>query len=437
MSKHAHEKTAIDVLRERLAKSNDILRVMNDENLKIATYFYKFALILSEEYKDKKPLQEKLERLSKSKGGHISLSGFPGTLADAFKVLSDHFTFMNDSLRDMSKTIKDKSTELQTYPKPPVKASAEKTLTDATNPINDLVMTRQVYQKAVESADKKYVKAQEKINDTTVSLSKKAQEKITDKQKKPIVDNWPLILEAREKTDSHRILLLNKSNQALDKFKDNMNTFAKFSQRRIDVFRELFDVVMYAYMKVAATMQNAAYNIEQAAKAINPIVDMTNYAKSRRIVRYDLSIPKFEEFQCDSPVFRSIDISITSFITNYDPIGYAEIIHSFTAQNPNEINAVRGKRLLLLEHIHDDWTFVMHPVTHLTGFVPTNCIKPIGIALGVVLRKAAKEITQQVLLNPGEYVAVTSISPLCFETMRGEKLDNAPQNLVGVVYQDY
>lgn len=435
MSKHNQQKTVIDILNERLVKAKELLRVMNDENLKIATYFYKFALVLSEEYKDKKPLQFKLDHLPKIAEGEIPLMGFPGTQADAIKVVSEHLAGLNDQFREMSKTIKDKSTELQHYPKPNIKSKAEQTLTDAQEPINDLTMLRQVLTKTVETADKKYVKAQEKINDCTLSLAKKSS--VTDKQKKPIQENWPLILEARAQTESQRLLLVNKSNTALDKFKELLGQFAKFSQIRNDMFRELFDIVMYAYMKVAANMQNAAFHIEQAAKAINPILDMTNYAKSRNLVRYDLSIKKFEEFQCDTPAFRSVDISITSFISNYDPIGTVEVIHSFRAENPNEMNCVRGRRLLLLERTHEDWTYVMHPVTHLTGFVPTKCIQPIGIALGVVLRKANDEIAESIMLNPGEYVAITSLSPLQFETMRGEKCAKAPQNLIGVVFQDY
>ena len=84
-----------------------------------------------------------------------------------------------------------------------------------------------------------------------------------------------------------------------------------------------------------------------------------------------------------------------------------------------------------------EWTFVMHPVTRVVGFVPTQCIEPIGKALGVVLRKQNGEIAESIMIRPGEYVAITDLKQLKFETMRGEVCNKAPANLIGIVFQDY
>ena len=427
-----------EVLKERVAKGKDLLKVMSSENLKIATFFYQFALIIEEAYNIKKSLKDTLESGSKSSEGECILCGYTtdGTQRIAMDQVSESLIAMNAAFHDMSDTLKTKSKELQKYPNPEDKKAAEKCLDDTQGPINDIQMLKVVISKSTAGLDKRYQKALDKVNDTTLSLIKKSQP--TDRQKKPINENFPIVLEARSKTASQKALLCQKGNAAIDQFKGLLQKFAQFSQTRNDTFRELFDIAMYAYMKIAAIFQDSASKIEEKAKNIDPIADLRTYSKIRGIVRYDLTIQPFEEFQCHTPAFESLESKINvSLQPKFDPIGFVKVIHSFRAENENEMNCVRGKRLLLLEKMQGDWTFVMHPITRVTGFVPTQCIEPIGKALGIVLRKQNGEISESIMIRAGEYVAITDVQSLKFETMRGEKCNKAPANLIGIVYQDY
>lgn len=425
---------ANEILKIRVRKAKDLMKVIGPENFKISTFFCQFALIIEEAYSIKKTLKETLKAGSQSSDGESILCGYPGTQGDAMDVVSEQLTEMNKAFHSMSVTIKEKSMELEKVPTD--KALAEKSLDDAQQPINDLQMLKVVFAKSTDGLDKKYKKALEKVNETVLALMKKSDP--SERQKKPINENFQTVLEARKITATQRKLLCTKGNAAIDQFKQYLTNFARYSQTRNDNFRELFDIAMFAYMKIAAMMQNGAGLIEDAVKKIDPIADLKQYSKIRGIVRYDLALKPFEDFQCDTPAFKDLDTKIKlSVKPKFDPIGFVKVIHSFRAENEGEMNCVRGKRLLLLERMAGNWTFVMHPVTHVVGFVPTQCIQPIGIALGVVLRKQKGEINQAIMIMPGEYVAITQLKPLKFETMRGELCDKAPANLIGIVYQDY
>ena len=279
-------------------------------------------------------------------------------------------------------------------------------------------------------------KSVDKINDTTASLIKKND--TSAKKKKIINDNFLNIMEVRVMNDAQRKMLCQKGNTAIQQYISYIQKFAAFSGNRNNTFLELFDIAKFAYMKISAIIKNSASIIEESAKKIDPIQDLKTYSKVRGIVRYDLTIKPFEEFKCDTPVFQSIESKINyNMMPKYDPIGFVKVIHSFRAENANEMNCVRGKRLLLLEKIQKDWAFVMHPVTRVVGFVPTQCIEPVGKALGIILRKPKGEIPESIMIREGEYVAITDIQTLKFETMRGEVCDKAPVNLVGIIYEDY
>lgn len=430
-------KTSNDILAERVAKAKDLLKVIPSEDLKIATFFFQFALILEEAYnQQKKSLSDHLKAGALTSDGESVLCGFPGTQQNALDTLSEQFNQMNNAFHNMSQTIKEKSVELQKYPSPQQIKDQEKTLNDALSPANDLNLLKSVIPQTLSSAKKEYTKSLTKLNDLVSSLAKKSS--TSDKQKKQVLELYTVIEEARKSVDVQRNALILKANNAMKSFEDHLLSFSRFSQSRNDLFKELFDIAMFAYMKVCGVLQNSGGLVEDAGNQIDFTADMSAYAKVRGIVRYDLQVKPFEEFSSPTPAFQNIDYRVRLVRQYFDPIGFAKVTHSFRAENPNELNAIRGKRVLILERPGGDWTFVMHPVTRTTGFVPTQCIEQIGVALGVVLRKARPgEVDEQIMIRPGEYVAVMDLQTLAFETLRGEKCSKVPQNLIGIVYQNY
>jgi len=424
-----------DIILERVSKAKQILDVFESENRKMSTYFLQFALLIEETYKPKKTLGQIMEVEKMNAEGEPLLCGFPGTVQVAFNQLSEGLKAMNDNFHTMSELLKHKSLEFQKFPDLETKSRIKKTLEDTQQPINDLNMLTTILKTAEQNGKKDHMKALLKLNETVQSLMKKTE--VSSKQKKQVSELWSQILEARKTTESQRLLLTHKANAALNVFRGYMNDFFRFSQNRIDHFTETLDVAMFGCMKVAALMQNTSGFIRDSADAIDFKSDMKSYVKSRGIVRYDIMVQPFKEFVSDTPAFQSIDSRVRTVTQTFDPIGFVQVIHSHRATNINEMSCKIGQRLLILEFIGGDWTFVMHPVTRVTGFIPTQCIMQIGVGLGVVLRKTkSDEIAEGFIVRPGEYVAVLSLQSLSFQTARGNICKKPPSNLIGIVFQN-
>ena len=435
--KNQNESRLQTILTERLSTARQIFDSMESENKKMSTFFFQLAILIEETYIPKKPLISSLSFEKMFSDNQPLLCGFPGTLQDSFNILSNTFTELNQYLHTMSTQLKNKCLEFQRFPDNEIKKKVLKILNDSQLPINDLQLLNTIIRNAEQGGKKEYIKTNQKLTETVQSYMKKNE--INEKQKKNISELFSQIQEARKTTEPQRLMLIQKANTAITTYKHLMFELSKIYQNRIDFFTETLDISMFGCMKVASMMQNFSGLIKDNLNEINFKNDMSNFIKARKIVRYDMQIPQFKEFICETKAFQSINSRVRFVTQSYDPIGFVQIIHSFRATNPNEISCVKGKRLLLLENPSGDWTFVMHPYSRIVGFVPTQCILKIGIGLAIVLRKPKQDelLNNNILLIPGEYVAVTNFQTLSFETSKGEICNKSPANLIGIVYQSF
>jgi hypothetical protein len=96
----------------------------------------------------------------------------------------------------------------------------------------------------------------------------------------------------------------------------------------------------------------------------------------------------------------------------------AHVVRDHAAGDHNELSCTSGKSVFLMEPPDHTWVSAMDPITLASGFVPRECLAPVGHGLAVILK-------EQEGLDFGECVAIvddSSPGSLNVENVFGERV---------------
>ncbi|KAH0795835.1 SH3 domain containing protein [Histomonas meleagridis] len=213
--------------------------------------------------------------------------------------------------------------------------------------------------------------------------------------------------------------------ESLDKFSESILFRDQALLNLLDGFCNCIECVVAGIEKTNGLLMKIHDSIDMG-------YDFGVFIETKRIVRYNITCPKFEEVDFD---FDEEKIPLE--IKNEDfPVAIAEVVENFVCGGENEISCTKGKYLLLMEEPDEEWCCVMNPITHVTGFVPSYCVKSTSKTLGICVREPKPGEAKGIVVGVGDFLSIIEDNPIDtmykVETIRGE-VGTIPKGSVGII----
>ena len=202
-------------------------------------------------------------------------------------------------------------------------------------------------------------------------------------------------------------MLIESSSVSQDTFMKSLTSYTEMLVNRGKHIISVYDTLTNSYDELAKYLKDSANVLRCSADALDMKFDFQRFVEIKRIFRYNITCPEFEEIDYD---FDNNHVVIED--KNEFPVGLGEVVENFICGGENEISCVKGKRVLLMEFPDDDeWCCIMHPFTHVMGYVPSYCIKVVQGQLGVCIREPKQGEFKGVVVGLGDFVSIIENNP--------------------------
>ena len=151
-------------------------------------------------------------------------------------------------------------------------------------------------------------------------------------------------------------------------------------------------------------LNDFAKSFKTQVKQIDFNKDFSEFVKTKKIIRYDISPPEFVPIDFSHPCFSNIKTISKIISPPLYPVAMAKPLSNFIAAEENQFNLQVGKCVVLMEPLDLPWCLVQNPVTRVMGYAPSSFLEIIGHGVGVLL-KDFTTINGDVL-NMGDYIAL-------------------------------
>ncbi|OHS97839.1 hypothetical protein TRFO_09276 [Tritrichomonas foetus] len=242
------------------------------------------------------------------------------------------------------------------------------------------------------------------------------------------------VLDFRKGLHKSRYQLLNLAQTVVDSVDNDVKDCAKFYKTSNSTIKELLTWYKGLYSDISNQLCTLAKDLTDKSHKIDWESDFNLYVKENKMMHYDITDLEFIPINTSNPAFYGIDTTIKVNIAPVYPISMALVIEDYIACGLNETSCKKGKNILLMEDVDDDWCYVMNPNTFITGFVPSLCLKKISNTFGIVIR----EIPNDSSISIGSFVAILNEdndkNHFLVETTVKQQI-NIPKALVGITYR--
>ncbi|KAH0793955.1 SH3 domain containing protein [Histomonas meleagridis] len=420
-------------MEERLSYAKALEDACIKENELIFQYFLRLAPILNLDAKDHEKnydiLDNFLEIKEKSaKYNEPMICGYPGTIKDGIFNIAAIFAQINIQFSEISKTIQKQVSVAQDKIKQSITPEqVSRLFSEAEGVVNK----NNAMIPMIKSFSEPYADLTKKIER---SVSKLIQAKKPNaKSLAKLAKEYSEALAKRQEFSKKRKMLVDSTHISQEQYIQAITSYSGLLFNRDHFILIIFDQLSLAYEELKSYLQKSADTFGYCAKAIDKKGDFQRFAESKRIFRYNITCPDFEEIE-----FEFDKTKVSKEIKNEFPVGIAEVIENFICSGENEINCVKGKRLLLMEFPDDEWCCVMHPFTHAIGYVPSYCVNPISEVLGVCIREPKPGEYKGIVVGVGDFVAIMEDNPkekmYKVSTARGDQ-GTISKGLVAIVYR--
>ncbi|OHT17150.1 hypothetical protein TRFO_12680 [Tritrichomonas foetus] len=391
------------------------------EDLVIQNFFSRFSQLL-EHYSQKTQNNTDILLKISERGPNkeIITPGIPGYFKDALVAIDSAFSHINQNCvnigrkitKKMDKHIKDSTAQDSEFEK----AIAE--MNSSGKDLND-ILSKQVKKASNSDLSKKLDSA----------LSKMSKGK-NDKGAAQLNEIYQSILTQRKALAPKRQEIMSSAKDTCQAYVNATEKVVNSINNRNSEIIKIFDELGIEYVEMVAGMQTDITNLESTAKSFDYQKDLAEFAKSRKIVRYDIEVPDLEVFDFDEDPEANIPM-------NDYPIGMAEIVLSFAAAVPPEMSCTKGNRMFLMEEPAEEWCCVMNPFTKNVGFVPSYCINQTCFSIGIVMKDPAKSDCNGVNVRKHEFLGILENNPqesfYKVENIYGQQ-GKVAKNIIGLLY---
>jgi hypothetical protein len=237
------------------------------------------------------------------------------------------------------------------------------------------------------------------------------------------------VVKAREETAKMRAPVRASAQQSIVSYRQALCKCGDTFRARNSEVRLLFNALQLNLARISEHLHQSAETVQKAVDGIDFVKDFATFVKETGIVRYDMRDLEFKAFQPKVEGIAIVPSKVEVSISPVYPIGLAKSTCDYYASGANQLSCKEGKSLFLMEPADGDWVLVLNPVTLMSGYVPSYCLKVVGHGLGVVLKDQAN-------LSIGDCVALidqSQISNYVVETAFGQQL-TVSRGAVGVIY---
>ena len=167
---------------------------------------------------------------------------------------------------------------------------------------------------------------------------------------------------------------------------------------------QFFQLMKNSNDQMVRFLNDFAKSFKTQVKQIDFNKDFSEFVKTKKIIRYDISPPEFVPIDFSHPCFSNIKTISKIISPPLYPVAMAKPLSNFIAAEENQFNLQVGKCVLLMEPLDLPWCLVQNPVTRVMGYAPSSFLEIIGHGVGVLL-KDFTTINGDVL-NMGDYIAL-------------------------------
>lgn len=198
---------------------------------------------------------------------------------------------------------------------------------------------------------------------------------------------------ARNSTMQTKTALIHNIQMLIDLYRVKTTEFTKtITKRRSDIVNAM-KWSGETFVNFGKEMKQEGEELKKKASDLFFAGDFTDFIKSKCIARLDTESKPFEKFDTSHAAFKDFHIDAATEEDKLPlPVAFGKIIENFTPENSslNQMKCQSGSFVYMMENNKgSNWCLIMDPLTTDEGFIPSSCVSPIGIGIGVVAREGS------------------------------------------------
>lgn len=166
-----------------------------------------------------------------------------------------------------------------------------------------------------------------------------------------------------------------------------------------ETFNKIVKPISDRMGEIAPGIHNVIDEFEKSLSWLKFPSDFKHFAQTHNISFCDIPLPTFERFKFSSQFTQPDQSVIPRFQINYYPLHAAVALANFQAENRNEINLYKGRRVYLMEDPNQNWVLAMQPYYAQIGFIPSSYVRIVGKKLAYIKREIIRKAPNLTLSN--------------------------------------